>query len=95
MAMCCSPGVEEDGRMLIEIHNDKKPNESALEMDVAALEGNPNPLDMDMSSVNPDPTSLDMPEEKYQEMCSNPRCSRPAVDECIVCGHPLCEDSVA
>ncbi len=38
----------------------KKPEESAVELAVAALEGSPNPLDMDMRAIDPDPTSLDL-----------------------------------
>jgi hypothetical protein len=39
----------------------KKPEESAVELAVAALDGNPDPLDMDMSGIDPAPTSLDLP----------------------------------
>lgn len=46
--------------MVVEIHNRKKPKKSAVEMAIAAVEGNPNPLDMDMRSIDPDPTSLDL-----------------------------------
>jgi hypothetical protein len=38
----------------------KKPEESAVELAVAALDGNPSPLDMDMRAIDPDPTSLDL-----------------------------------
>ena len=39
----------------------KKPEKSAVELAVAALEGSPNPLDMDMRDIDPAPTSLDLP----------------------------------
>ena len=39
----------------------KEPDKSAVELAVAALDGNPNPLDMDMSGITPAPTSLDLP----------------------------------
>jgi hypothetical protein len=68
----------------------KKPKESAVDLAIAALDGNPNPLDMDMSEVDPDPTSLDLPYEEHGETCS--LCSRPAVDRCPECGSPLCEE---
>jgi hypothetical protein len=38
----------------------KKPEESAVELAVAALDGNPSPLDMDMTGIDPDPMSLDL-----------------------------------
>ena len=38
----------------------KKPEKSAVELAVAALDGNPSPLDMDMRAIDPDPTSLDL-----------------------------------
>lgn len=38
----------------------KKPEETALDLAVAAVEGNPNPLDMDMKGIDPAPTSLDL-----------------------------------
>ena len=39
-----------------------KPMRTAVDLAVAALDGNPNPLDMDMNGIDPDPTSLDLPE---------------------------------
>jgi hypothetical protein len=71
----------------------RKPEQSAVEMALAAIEGRPSPLDdADMETVNPDPSSLDLPEE-YEEMCS-PRRTHPAADACIICGQPLCDDCV-
>ena len=68
----------------------RKPNKSAVEMAVAAVEGNANPLDEDMSDVNPDRTSLDLPVEEHRESCS--RCGRPTVQRCPACGSPVCGD---
>ena len=47
--------------MVEETRSPKKPEKSAVELAVAALDGNPNPLDMDMSGIDPAPTSLDLP----------------------------------
>jgi hypothetical protein len=68
----------------------KRLKESAVDLAIAALDGNPNPLDADMSEVDPDPTGLDLPYEEHRETCS--RCDRPAVDQCPQCGSPLCEE---
>jgi hypothetical protein len=38
----------------------KEPEESAVDLAVAALDGNEHPLDMDMRDIDPDPTSLDL-----------------------------------
>ena len=40
----------------------KKTMRTAVDLAVAALDGNPNPLDMDMNGIDPEPTSLDLPE---------------------------------
>ena len=76
----------------------KEPDKSAVELAVAALDGNPNPVDMDMNGIDPAPTSLDLPQEGdgyfTGEMCSNPRCTRRTVDACSGCGSPLCEECV-
>ncbi len=45
---------------MAQIHNPKKPKKSAVELAIAALDGNANPLDMDLTSIDPDPTSLDL-----------------------------------
>jgi hypothetical protein len=74
-------------------HQPKEPKESAVDLAVAAVEGNANPLDEDMSAVSPDRTSLDLPDEGHQETCS--RCARPAMDRCPECGSPLCENCAA
>jgi hypothetical protein len=42
------------------MNNSKTPKKSAVELAVAALDGNPSPLDMDMRALDPDPTSLDL-----------------------------------
>jgi len=55
-----------------DIHNSKKPEKSAVDMAIAAVEGNPNPLDTDMNGIDPDPTSLDLNGSQNAEMCSNP-----------------------
>ncbi|MGD0696531.1 MAG: hypothetical protein ABSB82_17055 [Terriglobia bacterium] len=71
----------------------EEPKQSALEMALAAIEGRPNPLDdAEMAKVSTEPGSLDLPETEHQGMCSNRRRTRSDVDECIVCGQPLCED---
>jgi hypothetical protein len=76
----------------------RKPEQSAVDLAIAAIEGRPNPLDMDMTGIDPDPTSLDLPQEGdgyfTGEMCSNPRCTRRTVDACSGCGSPLCEECV-
>ena len=68
-----------------------KPGNPDVELAIAALDGNPNPLDMAMEGIDPDPTSLDL-EGSQQAMCSSPRRPRPAEDNCIICGQPVCED---
>lgn len=69
-----------------EVDNQKRlQKESAAELAVGALEGNPNPLDVDMGDVDFSPTSLDLHDGEEAAMRSNPRCKR-AVDGCIICG---------
>jgi hypothetical protein len=46
--------------MVKEIYTAKEPKESAVDLAVAAVEGNPNPLDMDMRDIDPAPMSLDL-----------------------------------
>jgi hypothetical protein len=48
--------------MMEETRSPKKPEKSAVEMAIAAVEDSPrpSPLDMDMSGIDPDPTSLDL-----------------------------------
>ena len=65
---------------------------SVVELAVAALDGNANPLDADMGGIDTDPTSLDLDDVEEGGTCSDPQCTRSDVDECIVCGQPLCED---
>ena len=73
-----------------EVDNQKRlQKESAAELAVGALEGNPNPIDMDMRGIDPAPTSLDMPEEEYDETRSNPRCAPSALGVCRECGRPF------
>ncbi len=59
---------------------------------VAALDSSVNPMDMDMGGIDPAPTSLDLPEKEDHEMLPNPGCTHSAVDACIICGQPLCQD---
>ena len=42
----------------------KKPMRTAVELAIAALDGNPNPLDMDTRDIDPDPTSLDLDDKQ-------------------------------
>ena len=46
--------------MVEETRSPKKPEQSAVDLAIAALDGNPSPLDMDMRAIDPDPTSLDL-----------------------------------
>jgi hypothetical protein len=39
----------------------KEPDKSAVELAVAALDGNPSPLDMDLENIGDSPTDLDLP----------------------------------
>lgn len=65
---------------------------SAVDLAIAALEGNPSPLDMNLEIVNSAPTSLDLPGGQFQTMCCNPRCSSPAMDACAWWCSPTCGD---
>jgi hypothetical protein len=47
--------------MVDETRSPKKPKKSAVELAIAALDGNPNPLDMDMKNIGDSPTDLDLP----------------------------------
>jgi len=38
----------------------KKPKQSAVDLAIAALDGNPNPLDMDLSGIGESPSDLDL-----------------------------------
>jgi hypothetical protein len=38
----------------------KKPEKSAVDLAVAALDGNPSPLDMDMKGIGESPSDLDL-----------------------------------
>ncbi len=43
----------------------RKPEQSAVDLAIAAIEGRPNPLDdPEMAKVSPDRTSLDLPDER-------------------------------
>ena len=61
-----------------------------MELAIAALDGNRSPLDTDMGDFDDSPTnlSLDGTQEEV-EACCNSRCTRHAVDDCIVCGQAL------
>ncbi len=89
ITMCCSPSTEGNGQTVIRKPGPKRPENSAAEMAVGALDGNPNPLDVDMGGIDPHPASLDLPEEEFDEACSNPRCTRHALSGCIICGQPF------
>ena len=78
--------------MMGETHNCKKAKPTAVDLAVAALDGNPNPLDMDMNGIDPDPTSLDLDDADENGICSEPRRSCPMVDACIICGQRQCDD---
>jgi hypothetical protein len=45
------------------MNNPKKPKKSAVELAVAALEGNTNPMDMDTKGIGDSPSDLDLPGE--------------------------------
>ena len=70
----------------------KKPKTCRVQLAIGALEGSVHPLDLDVRNLDLAPTSLDLPDTQEAETCSNPRCSRPAVDVCSKCGSPLCEE---
>jgi hypothetical protein len=46
--------------MVDETRSPKKPKKSAVDLAIAALDGNPNPLDMDMKGIGESPTDLDL-----------------------------------
>jgi hypothetical protein len=69
------------------------PRQSAVDLAIAAVEGQPNAMDMPMAGFDPSPASLDLPEKEHREMCS--RCGRPAVERCPECGSMLCGECVA
>jgi hypothetical protein len=73
----------------------KKSRMTDVELALAAIEGRPNVLDdPEMAAVSPEPTSLDLPDRDDRftdELCSNPRCPRPARAACPACGSPLHE----
>jgi hypothetical protein len=46
--------------MVDETRSPKKPKKSAVDLAIAALDGNPNPLDMDMKNIGDSPTDLDL-----------------------------------
>ena len=60
----------------------KKPITTAVDLAVAALDGNPNPLDMDTRDIDPDPTSLDLVGSQQTETCPRPRLRDPGVCAC-------------
>lgn len=84
-----SPGT----RMMVGMLNFIKPKKSALELAVAALDGNANP--MDMRDIGESPSDLNLYDDNGSEMCPNPHCSLRAVNECIICGQPFCENCVS
>ena len=46
--------------MGVKVPNLQDSKNTAVELAIAALDGNVSPLDMDMSGIDPDPTSLDL-----------------------------------
>ena len=60
---------------------------SLVELAIAAVERVPAPLDADMGDVDDSPTCLSLDGDEEAEACCNPRCTRHAVDDCIICGH--------
>jgi hypothetical protein len=75
--------------MMKETHTSRSQKKTAVEMAIAAVEGNPNPLDMDLESTDPAPTSLDLPEKEYQQVSTIPRGRPSALGRCRACGAPL------
>lgn len=73
------------------MHNFLKPRITAVELAIAALDGNPNPLDMDFSSVGESRSDLDLDDADENGICSKPRRSHPSAETCIICGQPLCD----
>jgi hypothetical protein len=63
-----------------------KPKRSAVDLAIAALDGNPNPMDMDLTGIDPDPTSLDLDGDLRTDACPKPR--RRAPGRCA-CGRLL------
>jgi hypothetical protein len=53
-----------------------KAEESAVEMAIAALDGQPNAMDMPMTEFDPSPGALDLPAQEHRQVCV--RCGRPA-----------------
>lgn len=73
----------------------RKPNECAVELAIAAIEGRPNPLDdPEMVKVHPDRTSLDLPGQGSPvtgAARSDAHGFRSSTDACPRCGFPLNE----
>src|ERR1035441_6926318 len=80
--------------MVLKMHNCKKRKTNAVDLAVAALDGNPNPLDADMTAVDLHPGSLDLPQETYRAVSSKPRCCCRVVNVCVECGSSLCDECV-
>jgi len=68
----------------------RKPEESVVDMAIAALDGSVHPLDLDVRDLDPSPTALGLDGGDEPEACPNPR-SGDGVKACIVCGQPPCE----
>ena len=66
--------------MVVSNPQPKEPKESAVELAIAALDGNPNPLDMDTRDIDPVPTSLDLDGCQQVKTCPIPR--RRAPESC-------------
>jgi hypothetical protein len=56
----------------------RKTAESAVDLAIAAIEGQPNVMDMPMVGFDPSPGALDLPAQERRQVCV--RCGRPAVD---------------
>jgi hypothetical protein len=69
-----------------------RPNKTmrtAVDLAVAAVQGNPSVMDLPMAGFDPSPGALDLAENEVRERCS--RCGRPAEDRCPECGCSLCK----
>jgi len=73
----------------------KKPKICPVQMAVAAVEHDGSVMDLPVEGFDPSPTALDLDDADENGFCSEPRRSRRAVNECIICGSPLCEDCVS
>lgn len=73
----------------------KKPKPCPVLSAVAAVEHDGSVMDLPVEGFDPSPTALDLDDAEENGICSESRRSRPTVDACIICGHPVCEDCVS